>query len=83
MKKHCISYPTESLIFCKLLLFFQNKARIADSLYLQVYLCMTTVYIVLFYANITKIGSRLDHCRLTQSEADKESHVVVSKNCFN
>ena len=22
MKKHCVSYPTESLIFCKLLLFF-------------------------------------------------------------
>ena len=32
MKKHCISYPTKSLIFCKSLLFFQNKARIADSL---------------------------------------------------
>ena len=31
VKKHCISYPTESLIFCKLLLFFQNKARNADS----------------------------------------------------
>ena len=31
LKKQCISYPTESLIFCKLLLFFQNKARIADS----------------------------------------------------
>ena len=32
VKKHCILYPTESLIFCKLLLFFQNKARIVDSL---------------------------------------------------
>ena len=32
VKKHCISYPTESLIFCKLLLFCQNKGRIADSL---------------------------------------------------
>ena len=32
VKKHCISYPTESVIFCKSLLFFQNKARIADSL---------------------------------------------------
>ena len=32
VKKHCISYRTELLIFCKRLLFFQNKARIADSL---------------------------------------------------
>ena len=32
VKKHCISFPTKSLIFCKLLLFFQNKARIANSL---------------------------------------------------
>ena len=32
VKKHCISYPTEWLIFCKSLLFFQIKARIADSL---------------------------------------------------
>ena len=31
MKKHCISYLTKSLIVCKLLLFFQNKTRIADS----------------------------------------------------
>ena len=31
MKKHCISYPTKSLIFCKLLPFFQNKERIADT----------------------------------------------------
>ena len=29
VKKHCISYPTESLIFCKSLRFFQNKARIS------------------------------------------------------
>ena len=32
MKKHCISYPTKSLIFCKSSLLFQNKARTADSL---------------------------------------------------
>ena len=32
VKKHCISYSTESLIFWKLFLFFQNKGRIADSL---------------------------------------------------
>ena len=31
LSSYCISYPTESLIFCKLLLFFQNKARTADS----------------------------------------------------
>ena len=32
VKKHCISYPTKSLIFCKPLPFFQNKARIVNSL---------------------------------------------------
>ena len=43
VRKHCILYPTKSLIFCKSLLleppplpppvtFFQNKARIADNL---------------------------------------------------
>ena len=36
VKKHCISYQTESLMFCKLLLFFQNNVRIADSLLLYV-----------------------------------------------
>ena len=28
---HSISYPTKSFIFCKSLLFFQNKGRNADS----------------------------------------------------
>ena len=32
VKKHYISYPTESFIPRKLLLFFQNKMKIADSL---------------------------------------------------
>ena len=32
VKKHCISYPIKALNFCKSLLFFQNKARIADIL---------------------------------------------------
>ena len=32
VEKHCISCPIESLIFCELLLFFQNETRIADSL---------------------------------------------------
>ena len=44
---------------------------------------MATVYIVSFYANITKTGTRSYRCRLTQSKQDKESHVVVLKNCFN
>ena len=58
MKKHYISYLTKSLIFCKSLLFFQNKARIADSsdnelmVYSYKFIC---IYIVSFYANITKI----------------------------
>ena len=38
---------------------------------------MKTVYIVLFYANITKIKTRSYHCRYTQSKPDKESHVTV------
>ena len=38
---------------------------------------MTTVYIVAFYANITKIGTRSCHCRFTQSKPEKESHVAV------
>ena len=40
---------------------------------------MTTVYIVLFYANITKLGTRSYHCRVTQSKTDKESHVAAWK----
>ena len=38
---------------------------------------MTTVYIFPFYSNITKIGEGSYHCRFTQSEHDKESHVVA------
>ena len=52
---HSILYPTESFIFCKSLLFFQNKARIADSLYSYKFIC---VCIISFYANITKIEKR-------------------------
>ena len=38
---------------------------------------MTTVYIVSFYTNITKIATRSYHCRFTQSKPDKESHFAV------
>ena len=38
---------------------------------------MTTIYIVSFYSNITKIGTRSYHCRFAQSKQDKESHVAV------
>ena len=31
MKAHCIGCPIKILPFCRLLLFFQNQARIADS----------------------------------------------------
>ena len=72
-----LNHPTKSLIFRKLLLFLQNKARTADSLQLQVYLCMTTVYIVSFYAKITKIRARSYRCRFTKSKPYKESHVAV------
>ena len=30
MKAHCIAYPIKILLFRKFLLFFQNKARIAE-----------------------------------------------------
>ena len=43
---------------------------------------MTTVYIVSFYPNITKIRTRSYHCRFTQSQPDKECHVVVLKKLF-
>ena len=40
---------------------------------------MTPVYIVSFYANITKIATRSYHYRFTQSKPNKESHVAVLK----
>ena len=38
---------------------------------------MTIVYIVSFYTNITKIGTRSYHRRCTQSKPEKECHVAV------
>ena len=38
---------------------------------------MTTVYIVSFYANIAKIGTRSYQCRFAQTKPDKESHVAT------
>ena len=38
---------------------------------------MTTVYIVSFYADITKIRARSYHFRFTQSKPDKESHAAL------
>ena len=35
------------------------------------------VYIISFYANITKIEIRSYHCRFTQSKPDKECHFTV------
>ena len=56
----------------KSLLFFQNKALIADSsdnefIVISFSLCMTTVYIVSLNANITKIEIRPYYCRLTKT----------------
>ena len=52
MNAHRIAYPIKILLFCRLLLFFQNKARTADSfdneLIVEVYLCMTTVDLICF-----------------------------------
>ena len=79
MKKHCISYPTKSLIFCKSLLFFQNKARIAV-VYSYKFIC---VHLVSSYANVTEIRTRSYHCSFIQSKPDKESLAVVLKNCLN
>ena len=73
MEKHCTSYPTKSLIFCKSLLFFQNKARIVDIVYSYKLICF---HIVSFYANITITGTRSYHCGFTQSKPDKEGHVA-------
>ena len=42
-------------------------------------MCMTTVCIVSFYADITEIGTRSYHCRFTESKPDEESHVAVEK----
>ena len=70
VEKHCISYQTKSLIFTKqeLLIVYSYK-----------FIC---VYIVSFYANITKIGTRSHHYGITQSKPDKEGHVAAQKNCF-
>ena len=38
---------------------------------------MTIGYIVSFYADITKIGTRSYHYGFTQSTPDKESHVAA------
>ena len=78
MKKHCISYPTKSLIFCKSLLFFRIKQELLI-VYSYKFIC---VYIVSFYANNTKNWNTLYHCRFTQSKPNQESHVAVLKNCF-
>ena len=79
LKKHCILYPTKSLIFCKSLLFFRTKQEL-----LIVYSYkFIFVYTVSFYSNITKIGTRSYHCRFTQSKPDKKSHAAVQENCFN
>ena len=52
MKAHCIACAMEILLFCRLLLFFKNKARTDDSsdneFVVKVYLCMTAVHIICF-----------------------------------
>ena len=40
---------------------------------------MTTGYIVSFYANINKIGTRSYHCRFTQSRPNNQSRVAAEK----
>ena len=70
-KKHCISYPTKSLIFVNHYFSFRIKLLI-------VYSCkFVCVYIVSLYAYITKIGTHSYHCRFTRSKRDNEGHVAV------
>ena len=76
MKKHCISYPTESLIFCKLSLFFQNIARIVDS---YSYKFISASILFHFTVILLRLEHALNHCRFTPSKPDKESHVTVYK----
>ena len=73
MKKHCISYLSEFLISCDHYFSFRIKQELLI-VYSYKFIC---VYIVLFYANITKIETRSYHYGFTQSKPNKESRVAV------
>ena len=79
VKKHCISYPTESLTFCKLLLFFQNKARIADrQVYSYEFICVWQQSILFhFILILLKLEHSLVTADLLNQNPTKKRHVVV------
>ena len=68
----------KSFIFCRSLLFFQKKQEL-PIVYSYKFIC---VYIISFYANITKIRIRSYHCRFTESKPTK-TVILLYKNCFN
>ena len=93
MKAHCISYPIKILLFCRLSLFFQNKARIANSseneFIGKVYEYDNSPY-NLFHC--TLILLKLEHALFTadslrqawpQLKPDKDSNFAVQRNFFN
>ena len=67
MKKHCISYPTKSLILCKSLLFFQNKARTANGLWLVISLFVSILF------HFTLILLKLEHALITADLLNQNS----------
>ena len=77
MKTHCISYPTKSLIFCKLLHFFQNKARIADSLFV----CDNSLYCFIFSLILLKLEHALITADLLNQNPTKKVKLLY-KNLF-
>ena len=75
LKKHCISYPTKSLILISVNHYF--SFRIKQELLIVYSYKFICVYIISLSVNITKIGTRPYYCRFTQSKPDKESQVAV------
>ena len=71
VKKHCISYPTESLIFCKLLLFF----LIVISSFVHILSHFTLILLKLEHALITT--------ELINQNLTKKVMLLYKKSCFN
>ena len=76
MKKHCILYPIKPLIFCQSLLFLRIKRELLI-VYGYKFIC---VYIVSFYANITKIGTRSHALQIYSIETRQGRSCSCTKN---
>ena len=63
MKKHCISYPTKSLTFCKISLFYK-------------FIC---VYIVSFYVKLLKLEHSLVTVNLLSQNPTKKVMLLYKK----